>query len=50
MTYRATVDVPDLRDGVHLDVNQAGEVVGIEVLGASLLSPHLRRLLNAVPE
>ncbi len=50
VAYTASVDAPDLRDGVHVDVNHAGEVVGIELLGAALLSPHLRRLLRAVPE
>ena len=50
VAYTATGDDPDLQDGVHLDVNHAGEVVGIELLGAALLSPHLRRRLNAVPE
>ena len=40
-----TLDDPELRDGVFLDVNREGEVVGVELLGAALLSPHLRRLL-----
>jgi uncharacterized protein YuzE len=40
-----TVDDPELRDGVFLDVNHDGEVVGVGLLGADLLSPYLRRFL-----
>ncbi len=50
LAYTATVDDPDLRDGVHIDVNHDGEVVGVELLGADLLSPYLRRLLVASGE
>ncbi len=48
--YMATVDAPELRDGVHIDVNHDGEVLGVELLGAALLSPYLRRLLLASEE
>ncbi len=40
-----TCDDPELRDGIFLDVNHDGQVVGVELLGAAFLSPHLRRLL-----